>query len=150
MRWKFIVVALLVSAAALSLSAQARPNFSGKWVVEPGGRGGTFGNEFIVAHNAKTLTITRTQGSQTVRTVYNLDGSESTNTVQGRGGASEQVSKALWDGARLIVTTRFKAGPVTVQQKRVFAMEGGNLTIETTPPSLNGTGTPTKIVYTKS
>src|SRR5262245_45337425 len=132
MRRNFLVVAVvLMFGAAASLAAQVKPDFSGKWTLDPasapappagapaggggggggrggfgggGGRGG-FGNEFTIAQNAKTLTITRMQGDQTVTTVYNLDGSESKNTVQGRGGATEQVSKAMWDGAKLVVTT---------------------------------------------
>ena len=172
MRRNFLVVAVvLMFGAAASLAAQAKPDFSGKWVMDPasapappgggggapggggggggrgGGRGGGgLGQEFTIAQNAKTLTITRMQGDQTITTVYNLDGSESKNTVQGRGGATEQVSKAVWDGAKLVVTTMAGNG----EQKRVFAMEGGNLTIETTQPGRDGgPGTPTKLVYKK-
>lgn len=148
MRRSSIGAALLISAAALGSAAQSKPDFSGHWVID-GERVGGFGNEITVTQNAKTLTVTRTQGSQTVRTVYNLDGSDSKNTVQGRGGASEQVSKSVWDGARLIVTTQFNAGPVTVQVKRVFAMEGANLTIETTQPGVGRPGSATKLVYKK-
>ena len=171
MRRNFLVVAVvLMFGTAASLAAQAKPDFSGKWTLDPasapappagapagggggggrgggggGGRGG-FGNEFTIAQNAKTLTITRMQGDQTVTTVYNLDGSESKNTVQGRGGATEQVSKAVWTGATLVVTTMAGNG----EQKRVFAMEGGNLTIETTAPGRDGgPGTPTKVTYKK-
>jgi hypothetical protein len=61
-----------------------------------------------------------------VSTVYNLDGSESKNTDQGRGGPQEQVSKAMWDGAKLVVTTTINAGGNNIEQKRVFAMEGAN------------------------
>ena len=167
MRRNLLVVAVvLMFGAAASLAAQAKPDFSGKWVQDPppaaapaggggggggrgggggGGRGG-FGAEFTIVQNAKTLTVTRMQGDQTVSTVYNLDGSESKNTVQGRGGATEQVSKAVWDGAKLVVTTMAGNG----EQKRVFAMEGGNLTIETTAPGRDGgPGTPQKAPYKK-
>src|SRR5687768_14611286 len=174
MRRNFLVVAVvLMFGAAANVAAQAKPDFSGKWVMDPasapappagapaggggggggrgGGRGGGgFGQEFTIAQNAKTLTITRMQGDQTVTTVYNLDGSESKNTVQGRGGATEQVSKAVWDGAKLVVTTTFDAGGNKIEQKRVFAMEGADLTIETTAPGRDGgPGTPTKVVYKK-
>jgi hypothetical protein len=164
MRRNFLVVAVvLMFGAAASLAAQAKPDFSGKWVADAaaapaapaggggggrgGGRGG-FGNEFTIAQNAKTLTITRMQGDQTVTTVYNLDGSESKNMVAGRGGGepTAQVSKAVWDGAKLVVTTTAPNG----EQKRVFAMEGANLTIETTQPGRDGgPGTPNKLTYKK-
>ena len=166
MRRNFLVVAVvLMFGAAASLAAQAKPDFSGKWVADAaaapaapaggggggggrgGGRGG-FGNEFTIAQSATTLTITRMQGDQTVTTVYNLDGSESKNMVAGRGGGepTAQVSKAVWDGAKLVVTTTAPNG----EQKRVFAMEGGNLTIETTQPGRDGgPGTPKKATYKK-
>ena len=125
----FVVAVVLMFGAAASLAAQAKPDFSGKWVMDAaaapaapdggggrgGGRGGGgFGNEFTIAQNAKTLTITRMQGDQAVSTVYNLDGSESKNTTQGRGGPQEQVSKAMWDGAKLVVTTTINAGGMTM------------------------------------
>src|SRR5688572_32972189 len=161
----FLIAVVLMFGVAASLAAQAKADFSGKWVADAaaaapaggggggggggrgGGRGGGgFGNEFTIAQTAQTLTITRMQGDQTVTTVYNLDGSESKNMVAGRGGATEQVSKAVWDGAKLVVTTMAGGG----EQKRVFALEGGNLTIETTQPGRDGgPGTPTKLVYKK-
>ena len=105
-------------------------------------------NEFMAVQKGNTLTITRMQGDATVTTVYNLDGSESKNMVAGRGGGepTAQVSKAVWDGAKLVVTTTAPNG----EQKRVFAIEGGNLTIETTQPGRDGgPGTPTKLTYKK-
>jgi hypothetical protein len=164
----FVATLALVFAAAVSMYAQARPDFSGKWVMDPasapappagggggggGGRGGGggggglgFGPEFTAKQDAKMLMITRTQGDQTVTAMYNLDGSESKNTVAGRGGQQEQVSKAVWEGGKLTITTTVNAG----EQKRVLAMEGGNLVIEQTNPGRGG-GAPTtaKVVYKK-
>src|SRR5688572_15701427 len=93
--------AVFVLALAVGMYAQARPDFSGKWVADPaaapaapaggggggggrgggrgGGGGGPFGQEFTAKQDAKVLTVTRTQGDQTVTTVLNLDGSESKN-----------------------------------------------------------------------
>ena len=117
MRRNFMVVAvLLMFGAAASLAAQAKPDFSGKWVMDPasapaapaggggggggrgGGRGGGgagFGQEFTATQDAKMLTITRMQGDQTITATYNLDGSESKNTVQGRGGAQLELLRLL-------------------------------------------------------
>ena len=171
MRRNFLVVAVvLMFGAAASLAAQAKPDFSGKWTMDPasapapggggggggrgggrGGGGGGFGQEFTATQNAKTLTITRMQGDQTVTTTYNLDGSESKNTVQGRGGAQEQVSKATWDGAKLVITTQLNFGGNAVEQKQTLSMEGGNLVVERSQPGRDG-GAPTvtKLVYKKS
>jgi Spy/CpxP family protein refolding chaperone len=165
----------LIAAAAFVLSAsgvwaQAKPDFSGTWTLDPasapappaggggggggrgGGRGGGagFGQQFTAKQDATMLMITRMQGDQTVMAMYKLDGSESKNTVQGRGGAQEQVSKAAWDGNKLVITTTLDFGGNTVEQKRTLSMEGGNLVIEQANPGRGG-GEPTvtKLVYKK-
>jgi hypothetical protein len=173
MRRNVLVTAVAVMvAAALSIYAQARPDFSGKWVMDPevaaaapaggggggggrgGGRGGGgnqgFGAEFTVKQDAKVLTVTRTQGDQTVVATYNLDGSESKNTVAGRGGQQEQVSKAMWDGSKLVITTTVNFGGNATEQRRVLSMEGARLIIEQTNPGRQG-GEPTvaRIAYSK-
>jgi hypothetical protein len=170
MRRQLVTTAVaVVFAAAVSVLAQAKPDFSGKWVMDPatapaapaggggggGGRGGGgggvgFGPEFTAKQDAKVLTVTRTQGDQTVTATYNLDGSESKNMVAGRGGQQEQVSKAVWDGAKLVITTTVNFGGNAAEQKRVLSMEGGNLAIEQTNPGRQG-GAPTtaKVVYKK-
>jgi hypothetical protein len=173
MRRNFLIVAVaLMFGVTANLAAQAKPDFSGKWVMDPasapappagapaggggggrgGGRGGGagFGQEFTAKQDAKTLTIERMQGDQSVVTTFNLDGSESKNTVQGRGGAQEQVSKAAWDGAKLVITTTLNFGGNNVEQKRTLSLEGGNLVIETVQPGRDGgPGTPQKLVYKK-
>lgn len=165
-------VITLVAAAAFVLSsasgafAQAKPDFSGKWTLDPasapaapagggggggrGGGGGGFGQEFTAKQDGNTLTITRDQGGQPVTTTYKLDGSESKNTVNGRGGAQEQVSKATWNGSKLVITTTLDFGGNTVEQKRTLSMEGGNLVIEQSNPGRGGgEPTTTKLVYKK-
>jgi hypothetical protein len=163
-----VAAVVLIVAAAVSVAAQAKPDFSGKWVMDPasapappagggggGGRGGGggglgFGQEFTAKQDAKMLMITRMQGDQSVTAMYNLDGSESKNMVAGRGGQQEQVSKAMWDGNKLVITTTVNAGGTPAEQRRVLSMEGGNLVIEQTNPGRGG-GAPTtaKVVYKK-
>src|SRR3982751_4225748 len=94
-------VITLIAAGAFALSsttmfAQAKPDFSGKWALDPasapapappagggggggGGRGGGagFGQEFTAKQDATSLTISRDQGGQPVSATYKLDGSES-------------------------------------------------------------------------
>ena len=152
------VVAMAMLAFAVSVMAQAKPDFSGKWVMDPasapaapaggggGGRGGRgggagFGMEFTVTQTPAALTVTRMQGGNEVKAVYNLDGSESKNSAPGRGGATmEQVSKATWDGAKLVITTTVN----DMEQKRTLSLEGGNLVVEQVTPA-----GPVKIVYKK-
>ena len=162
-------ISALLSVAAVVLwtvgvYAQAKPNFSGKWTREApaggaaaggggggggrGGGGGGFGMENTITQDAKTLTVEYTQGQNPVKLVFNLDGSPSTNKVMGRGGeATDQVSKATWDGAKIAITTTTPNGEV----KRVISMEGANMVIETTAPGREGGApTTTKAVYKKA
>jgi hypothetical protein len=169
----FVTAAALVVATTAGMYAQAKPDFSGKWVMDPasapappagapdgggrggGGRGGGgggagFGQEFTAKQDAKMLTIARAQGDQTITAMYMLDGSESKNMVAGRGGQQEQVSKAMWDGNKLVITTTVNFGGTPAEQKRVLSMEGGNLVIEQTAPGRGGgEPTTTKVVYKK-
>src|SRR4051794_24086492 len=98
---RFFAVIAMTTAVGFAADTQDKPDFSGKWVaVEPQaapattttagsgsgpgrGRGRGFqpgfGPEFTVKQDAKTLTITR--GGQAPQLTYNLDGSESKNTM---------------------------------------------------------------------
>jgi hypothetical protein len=164
MRRRFLAVASALLVVAVSLGAQAKPNFSGKWVMDPppagganagGGRGGGggaaagfqpgFGAEFTVTQNDKTLSISRGQGTPLV---YKLDGSESKNTVTRNGEQQEQTAKATWEGDKLVIATDVNFQGNTAEQRRVLSLENGNLVIEQTNPGRNG-GAATKIVYKK-
>ena len=163
-------VATLVSMAAAvmfvaaSVSAHA-PNFSGKWTRDldkspmpaapaggaAGGGGGARGGgragggDMTIAQDAKTLTITRTQGGNEVKTVYNLDGSESKNTTQGRNGAQEVVSMAKWDGDTLVITQKGANGDTTIK----YSMDGADLKVETQRPAGQNGPTPAQVVEYK-
>jgi hypothetical protein len=152
-----------VAVMASNAFAQAKTNFAGTWnmvqdpaqqqAAAPGGRGGArggLGATFTVTQDEKTLTITRTMGENTVNTVYNLDGSDSKNMVMGRGGQQEQISKAKWDGANLVVTRSQQMGENTVEIKQTFSVGAdGVLTIETTRPGQDGNPMSTKVQYKK-
>jgi hypothetical protein len=147
-------VALAVSAVALGAQA---PNFTGKWTMVPdpnaaaaGGRGGFggFGQEFTATQDANTLTITRTTQNGETKSVYNLDGSDSKNTTQGRNGAQEVVSQAKWDSGKLnISTTRDFGGTPSTTVQSLSMDASGNLVVSTTAPGRNG-GDPTTRVTT--
>jgi len=137
-------VTAILSTAAFVLAAAVvfaqAPNFSGKWAPDAdknpapaaggggggrgGGRGG--GGPMTITQDAKTLTIERDMGGNAVKTVYNLDGSESKNMQQGRNGQTEVVSMAKWDGAKLVITTKGANG----DQVTTWYMEGGDLVSE--------------------
>jgi len=144
MRRKIGIAAALVVALAVSGYAQTKPDFSGKWTLDPeasgmqagGGRGMMGG--MTVKQTADALTIEREgRGGATMATTYKLDGSESDVTM-GRGTAK---ATAKWDGAKLVITTKSDMGEST----QTWSVDGSTLTIETT----GGRG-PGKRVYKKT
>jgi hypothetical protein len=141
---------------AAGLAAQAKPSFAGEWKIEAdpdggGGRSGGPGIDLTITQGAPAMTVEYRGGGQApapVKLTYQLDGSVSKNMVAGRGGGAptEQVSKAMWAGNTLVVTTTTGAG----EEKRTFSMDGGYLVVETSAPARNG-GAPniTKVTYKK-
>ena len=152
------VTAILSVAAvvlmAAGLVAQAKPSLAGEWkmVTDPdggGGRGGGPGMDLTITQGATAMTLEYRGGGQApapVKFTYKLDGSVSKNMMAGRGGGAptEQVSKAMWAGNKLVVTTSTGAG----EEKRTFSTDGGYLVVETSAPARNG-GAPnvTKVTY---
>lgn len=141
---------LLAFAAAVvlpfSVRAQMKTDFSGTWTLDatksdaPGGRGGGRGPQGPV-------TIKQTASDIAIgQATYKLDGSESVNQMQGRGGMMEAKSKAHWDGAKLVIeTTRDMGGnTVTSTETRSLSADGKEMTVET---SFNGNTR--KTVFTK-
>jgi hypothetical protein len=149
---KRVILALgLVCLVAAVAFAQAKPNFAGKWTLDTakselggggGGRGG--GGPMTVTQTDKQLTVERTMGENTVKSVYNLDGTESVNEVSMRGNTMKQASTAKWDGAKLVITTKFEGPNGPIEQNQTWSMADGNLVIEQ-----QGRGGMTKRVYTK-
>jgi len=131
-------VAIAVVLFASGLSAQGK-NFAGKWTPDAeknaaagggggrgGGRGG--GGPMTITQDAKTLTIERDMGGTPLKQVYNLDGSESKNTMPGRQGGepTTNTSTAKWDGDKLVITTKTANG----EQVTSWYLEGGELVNE--------------------
>jgi len=148
---RMAAAASAVAVVLFSASLFAQANFSGKWAPDTeknaaamaamagaggggggrmggGGRGGG-GGPMTVTMDAKMLKIERTgqDGSVTAQT-YMLDGSESKNMMMGRGGQTEQISKAKLDGAKVVITTTTPNG----DQVASWYMEGDWLVNERT------------------
>src|SRR5262245_42570571 len=107
-----LIGAVAVVLWANSAFAQAKPNFAGTWAPEAeknaavgGGCGGNGGGkvgvagEMTITQDATTLTITRMQGGNEVKTTYDLTGKETT-VPMGRGGEGKATTK--WDGNKLV------------------------------------------------
>jgi hypothetical protein len=147
------VTAILSVAAvvlmAAGLVAQTKPSFAGEWKLVADQGLGEPGIDLTITQSATAMTVEYRAGGQApapVKLTYELDGSVSKNMMAGRGGGAptEQVSKAMWAGNTLVVTTTTGAG----EEKRTFSMEGDNLVVETSAPARNG-GAPniTKVAY---
>ena len=84
-------------------------------------------------------------GDANVILTYKLDGTESRNTMMGRGGeAADSVSTTKWDGRKLTIVTKQEMGGQVTESTQVWAVEGSTLTVETA----NARGTQ-KRVYKK-
>jgi hypothetical protein len=126
-----IVTVVLLAA---SVTAQTRPDFSGRWTSEPepaatvpggggqaaaarsGGRGVSgdmgsgWGANITITQAANRLTVeyaffARGDMQPPLRFVYALDGSETKNSVMMGRGIQTQTSKTAWDGDKLVITT---------------------------------------------
>jgi len=146
----FLSVTAIVLMAA-GLAAQAKPSFSGEWKIVADQGLGEPGKDLTITQSATAMAVEYRAGGQApapVKLTYNLDGSVSKNMMAGRGGGAptEQVSKAMWAGHTLVVTTTTGAG----EQKRTFSLDGSDLVVETSAPARNG-GAPnnTKVTYKK-
>jgi hypothetical protein len=63
-------------------------------------------------------------------------------------GQGTAKSKAVWDGAKLTITTTRDFNGTSIETKDVYSMDGANLVRETTNTTPNGPMT-RKTVYTK-
>jgi hypothetical protein len=151
---------------AAGLAAQGKADFSGKWTLVPdpnaapggggpgggrgggrGGGGGAFcGQECTITQDGTTLTVTRTTPAGDQTATYKLDGSESKNMQQGRGGQTEVVSKAAWEGAKLAISTSQpgREGGPAITRKTVLSVSGGQMEVENTVDFGQGANTTTQ------
>jgi hypothetical protein len=141
---------LLPVALALGISVATNaqdPQFDGTWKIDrarnestvraagPGRAGGPPANQLSVKVTATEVTIDSDTGSnRTIETFhYVLDGKEHEQP----GPLSwTTMSASAWRGNKLEVaikrTIEGPAGPVTIQMKDVYSIEGGALVIERT------------------
>ena len=158
-------VVLTLSAGVYAQAPQAKPSFAGKWTLVPdptaaaagGGRGGRggfsgLGDAFSATQDEKTLTVTSTSTQiGEVKSVYNLDGSESKNPLSFGGNSIDRVSKAKWDAGKLVITTTIDVQGNTIESTQTFSLDAsGNLLVESSS-NFGGNGpTTTKATYKRS
>jgi hypothetical protein len=159
-----VVLAAVLALALPAITFAQAPDFSGTWKLDmskstmpqrggggggggaPGGGGGGGGmGDLTIKQTKDTLTIEQSMGGNAVTRTYKLDGTESTNTVMGRGGSSEIKIKSKWEGSKLVSEWQQagRGGDMQTVKESIY-MEGGNLVRET-----DRGGNVTKLVFTK-
>src|SRR3954468_15556406 len=141
-------VLFLALAAAIVLPftarAQTKPDFSGTWTLDasksdaPMGRGGRGGPPGPMTITQTADTLTQKRGEQTL--TYKLDGSESANEVQGRGGVQTVKAKAHWEGSKLVIesTREIQGFALTTKEERTLSADGKEMTVQTTASTPQG------------
>lgn len=157
-KFAFLAVVLAVVLALPALAtAQAKPDFSGKWIQDMdksdpagGGRGPAGPQSLTITQSATELTIERETPNGAMKTVYKLDGTESENST-GRGTSK---TKSTWEGATLVTagaqTMNMQGNEVTMEMKEVRSLEAdGTMVVVTTTKSQMGERT-RKVVFKKA
>ncbi len=149
-RFVFLAILLTVALAVPSFAQAPKIDFSGKWIQDmeksdpaPAGRGPANPQQITIAQTPTELTIERTTAQGTQKTVYKLDGSESTNAM-GRGG--DVKSKTNWDGPKLVTKYQRTMGENTVDVTETRSLEAdGTLKVVTA----SGTNPARTVVFKK-
>lgn len=149
-------VVLTMVLAAVSSIAQSRPSFAGKWTYVPGPNAapasrGRLGQDFTVSQDDKTLTTTSDNPERPdLNAVYNLDGTETRSSITFDGRSIERVSKARWDGSKLVIaSTTTVGGSNPYDATQTWSLDAsGNLIIEMSS-NMGGTAITAKTTFKK-
>jgi hypothetical protein len=142
-RIAFTTAVVLGLAAPPGAFSQARPDFSGTWLLnfdrsgpEVAGNGADvpFPSQLVVTQSATELSVKRSSVRQAAfAAVYKLDGSRV--TVEAPAGITEK-GDASFDGATLVVTSHRSfsspAGDTVVEFKEMWSVTGNVLTVQKT------------------
>ena len=143
-----IALVLLTSGAA----AQEKPSFAGTWKLASEAADMFIAPQMVVAQDAKTITVTATTQMGEIKTPYNLDGTETRAPMDFNGTAFDRVTKATWNGSKLVLTVKSEFNGQTFESKSVWSLNtDGTLLVEVTRPDFQGGGAPvtTKATYKK-
>lgn len=122
-----LVSAFVLMCATVAV-AQSSPSFVGKWTLSSGPTLG-WGPEFTTSQDSRTLTVIRAQGG--TKYVYNLDGSESTNTTSIGGQPIAQRCNLKRDGARIVLTSVYQAQGFDIRRTETWELgPSGELSIK--------------------
>jgi hypothetical protein len=132
---KFLTV-LLVAATAIAspLAAQSHPDFSGTWVMDAKtAPAGINSLTMMIKQDTKTINIVTdvntAMGAQKVTNVFNLDGSDSKNSMSGPAGTVETTSTVGWEGAAMIVATKASVQGQEISQNEKWSLTADGKTL---------------------
>lgn len=116
----------LVAGLATSLSAQARPDFSGTWTMDEGRSESPTHEGFVgpvtwmIRQSPQELVIDVTRGAKTVTLTYRL-------YEKAPAGAPAGVPsyRGYWDGDKLVTETAQNIQGQTVTTREIRALESG-------------------------
>ena len=144
-----LLFGILITYASAMVLAQAKPNFTGTWIVVTPAEGA--GQEQDVRHTPTTLSKGHASEGGGHSATYKLDGTESRNELTSHGAPIVTLSKALWDGDKVVITsaTTYPDGR-KLDTKEIWSLDStGRLVIEM---SMTMTGMPAQsmtVVYRK-
>ncbi|HXT17253.1 MAG TPA: hypothetical protein VN706_16565 [Gemmatimonadaceae bacterium] len=157
----FAAVASVASTSAPLHAQTAHPDFTGTWnldmtKLEPQAAAMISKASLAITQDAKTLkqvqsmTTTMT-GPQEITVTYNLDGSDSKNTVSQMGQSLEMTSNANWDGSTLVIKTKAEMQGQAIERTDRYSLDaaGKVLTIDTSA-SMMGQSMQTKQTFNKA
>lgn len=142
-----VVLALAVTAVAF---AQAKPDFSGTWVLDPaksdqmggpgggGGRGAGMGGPMTIKHAGTDFAMTRGENT----TTYKLDGTEQAVTMgQGTAKATAKV-----EGDKVVIKTVRETPNGSMETTATYSLSADGKELTVVNSSQRGDR---KMVYTK-
>ena len=150
----FTAACVLALVSTTIASAQAKPNFAGKWALASpdGAAGGMTPASMTVTQDDKTITLVAAGQMGEIKTVFNLDGTQAKSPIEIQGMSIDRVTKSAWDGNKLVLTTVSDFQGQTFETKQIWTLGAdGPLAIDSTRPDFQGGGAPitTKLVYKK-
>ena len=135
---KFLTLLMLAATANGSpLAAQSHPDFTGTWVMDAKtAPAGITSLTLTVKQDPKTINVVSdvntAMGAQKVTNVFNLDGSESKNSMSGPAGTVETTSTVGWEGPVMTVATKasVQGQEISQNEKWSLAADGKTLNLE--------------------
>ena len=114
-------------------AAQDTRNFAGTWKAS-----GSFNSWTITVEGSK-MTVTMTVAGNSESTVYMLDGTPSTKTIEGPNGTVETVFTSTWEGDVLVTTI---TAPAMSRVERRSIQADGTMLVQTTITMMQGKPAP--------